>query len=88
MRTEFHYLDATAQLDAVNRRREKESQEGAKPTEPKAFLPQVKRSGGDSAAELTQSFFKSANQEKWAKLMYSDEDVRAPLPCIQSKVLT
>ncbi|KAF2708766.1 hypothetical protein K504DRAFT_482274 [Pleomassaria siparia CBS 279.74] len=74
MRTEFHYLDATAQLDAVNRRREKESQEGAKPTEPKAFLPTVKKSGGDTAAELTQSFFKSANQEKWAKLQYSDED--------------
>ena len=76
MRTEFHHLDATAQLDAVNRRREKESQEGVKPAEPKAFLPTVKKSGGDTAAELTQSFFKAANQEKWTKLQYWDEDVK------------
>ncbi|KAF2248854.1 hypothetical protein BU26DRAFT_530916 [Trematosphaeria pertusa] len=74
LRTQFHHIDATAHLDAVNRRREKESQEGAKPTEPKAFLPTVKKAGGDTSAELTQAFMKAANQEKWNKLQYSDED--------------
>jgi hypothetical protein len=59
----------------VVRRREKESQEGAKPAEPKAFLPTVKKTGGDTAAELTQAFMKSANQETWHKLDYFDEDV-------------
>lgn len=57
------------------RRREKESQEGAKPAEPKAFLPTVKKTGGDTAAEVTQAFMKAANQEPWHKLNYSDEDV-------------
>ncbi len=63
----------------MNRRREKESQEGAKPAEPKAFLPTVKKTGGDTAAELTQAFMKGANQEAWIKLQYSDEDVRISL---------
>jgi DNA-directed RNA polymerase-3 subunit RPC5 len=76
LRTQFHHIDASAQLEAVSRRREKESQEGAKPAEPKAFLPTVKKSGGDTAAELTQAFMKSANQEAWNKLNYFDEDVR------------
>jgi DNA-directed RNA polymerase-3 subunit RPC5 len=62
-------------LDAVARRREKESQEGAKLAEPKAFIPTVKKAGGDTAAELTQAFMKSANLEPWNKLQYSDEDV-------------
>jgi DNA-directed RNA polymerase-3 subunit RPC5 len=75
LRTQFHHIDASAQLEAVNRRREKESQEGAKPAEPKAFLPTVKKSGGDTAAEMTQAFMKSANQESWHKLNYVDEDV-------------
>ncbi len=68
LRTQFHHIDASAQLEAVNRRREKESQEGAKPAEPKAFLPTVKKTGGDTAAELTQAFMKGANQEPWIKL--------------------
>ena len=63
----------------MNRRREKESQEGAKPAEPKAFLPTVKKTGGDTAAELTQAFMKSANQETWMKLHYSDENVMMTL---------
>ena len=75
LRTQFHHLDASAQLEAVNRRREKESQEGAKPAEPKTFLPTVKKAGGDTAAEMTQAFMKSANQETWHKLNYADEDV-------------
>lgn len=77
LRTQFHHIDASAQLEAVNRRREKESQEGAKPAEPKAFLPTVKKAGGDTAAEMTQAFMKSANQEAWHKLNYNDEDVRS-----------
>jgi DNA-directed RNA polymerase-3 subunit RPC5 len=80
LRTQFHHIDASAQLEAVNRRREKESQEGAKPAEPKAFLPTVKKSGGDTAAELTQAFMKSANTETWHKLNYSDEDVGCSPP--------
>lgn len=75
LRTQFHHIDASAQLEAVNRRREKESQEGAKPAEPKAFLPTVKKTGGDTAAELTQAFMKDANQEQWNRLNYHDEDV-------------
>jgi hypothetical protein len=35
----------------------------------------VKKTGGDTAAELTQAFMKSANQEPWQKLEYTDEDV-------------
>lgn len=62
----------------MNRRREKESQEGAKPAEPKAFLPTVKKTGGDTAAELTQAFMKSANHEPWQKLQYTDENVSQP----------
>ncbi|KAF2829459.1 hypothetical protein CC86DRAFT_437228 [Ophiobolus disseminans] len=79
LRTQFHHLDASAQLEAVNRRREKESQEGAKPAEPKNILPTVKKAGGDTAAEMTQAFMKSANQETWHKLNYADEDVRGLL---------
>jgi hypothetical protein len=75
LRTQFHHIDASAQLEAVNRRREKEAQEGTKPAEPKAFLPTVKKSGGDTAAEMTQAFMKSAHQETWHKLAYFDEDV-------------
>lgn len=75
LRTQFHHIDATAQLEAVNRRREKESQEGAKPVEPKAFLATIKKTGGDTAAELTQQFMKSANSEQWNRLDYHDEDV-------------
>jgi DNA-directed RNA polymerase-3 subunit RPC5 len=74
LRTQFHHIDASAQLEAVNRRREKESQEGAKPAEPKAFLPTVKKTGGDTAADM-----KATNQEMWHRLNYSDEDVRRPI---------
>ncbi|KAI8942441.1 hypothetical protein NX059_000510 [Plenodomus lindquistii] len=74
LRTQFHHIDASAQLEAVARRREKESQEGAKPAEPKAFLPTVKKTGGDTAAEMTQAFMKQTNQEQWQKLNYYDED--------------
>ncbi|KAH7398341.1 DNA-directed RNA polymerase III subunit Rpc5 [Pyrenochaeta sp. MPI-SDFR-AT-0127] len=77
LRTQFHHIDASAQLEAVNRRREKESQEGAKPAEPKAFLPTVKKTGGDTAAEMTQAFMKSTNQETWNKLQYFDENADA-----------
>ncbi|KAF2873367.1 Sin-like protein conserved region-domain-containing protein [Massariosphaeria phaeospora] len=73
MRTQFHHLDATAQLEAANRRREKESQEGAKPAEPKAFLPTMKKIG-DTPPELMQSFLKDSNKEKWSKLGYIDEN--------------
>jgi DNA-directed RNA polymerase-3 subunit RPC5 len=75
LRTQFHHLDASAQLEAVSRRREKEAQEGAKPVEPKAFIPTMKKSGGDTAAEMNQAFMKSTNQEPWHTLNYSDEDV-------------
>lgn len=74
LRTQFHHIDASAQLEAVARRREKESQEGAKPAEPKAFLPTVKKTGGDTTAEMTQAFMKQTNQEQWQKLNYYDED--------------
>ncbi|RAR08265.1 dna-directed rna polymerase iii complex subunit rpc37 [Stemphylium lycopersici] len=74
LRTQFHHIDASAQLEAVQRRREKESQEGAKLAEPKAFLAQVKKTGGDTAAELTQAFMKSTNQEQWQRLNYFDEN--------------
>lgn len=77
LRTQFHHLDAVNQLEAAQRRREKESQEGAKVAEPKAFMPTVKKAGGDTAAEITQSFMKSANAEKWNRLTYQYEDVRA-----------
>jgi hypothetical protein len=80
LRTQFHHIDASAQLEVVARRREKESQEGAKLAEPKAFIPTVKKAGGDTAAELTQQFMKVANQEPWHKLQYSDEDVRPVVP--------
>ena len=79
LRTQFHHIDASAQLEAVARRREKESQEGAKLAEPKAFIPTVKKAGGDTAAELTQQFMKAANVEPWHKLAYSDEDVGSPI---------
>ena len=78
LRTQFHHIDASAQLEAVQRRREKESQEGAKVAEPKAFLAQVKKTGGDTAAELTQAFMKATNQEPWQRLNYFDEDVSKP----------
>ncbi|KAJ5030267.1 DNA-directed RNA polymerase III subunit Rpc5 [Bipolaris maydis] len=74
LRTQFHHIDASAQLEAVQRRREKESQEGAKLAEPKAFLAQVKKTGGDTAAELTQAFMKATNQEQWQRLNYFDEN--------------
>ncbi|KAH9881949.1 hypothetical protein J1614_001120 [Plenodomus biglobosus] len=74
LRSQFHHIDAAAHLEAVARRREKESQEGAKPAEPKAFLPTVKKTGGDTAAEMTQAFMKQTNQEQWQTMNYHDED--------------
>ena len=88
MRTQFHHLDAVTQLEAAQRRREKESQDGAKPTEPKAFMPTVKKAGGDTAAEITQAFMKTANAEKWNKLMYHYEDVRTPFEPFAEPKLT
>lgn len=76
MRTQLHHIDAVAQLEAANRRREKEQQEGAKTVEPKAFMPTVKKAGGDTAAEMTQAFMKSANSENWLRFDYIDGDVR------------
>ncbi|KAF2645642.1 hypothetical protein P280DRAFT_388755 [Massarina eburnea CBS 473.64] len=74
MRTQFHHIDAIAQLEAANRRREKEAQEGAKQAEPKAFVATVKKAGGDTAAEITQAFMKATNAEKWQRLDYMDEN--------------
>ncbi|OAL54391.1 hypothetical protein IQ07DRAFT_530563 [Pyrenochaeta sp. DS3sAY3a] len=74
LRTQFHHIDATSQLDAAARRREKESQEGTKPAEPKAFLPTVKNTGGDTPAETTAAFMKAAHQEPWTRLQYHDEN--------------
>jgi DNA-directed RNA polymerase-3 subunit RPC5 len=53
--------------------------------EPKAFLPTLKKSGGDTAAEMTQAFMKSAHQESWHKLNYHDEDVHIPFPTYTSE---
>jgi DNA-directed RNA polymerase-3 subunit RPC5 len=75
LRTQFHHLDAVTQLEAAQRRREKESQEGARVQEPKAFMPTVKKAGGDTQAEITQAFMKATNAEKWNKLIYHYEDV-------------
>ena len=79
MRQNFHHIDAIDQMNAVGRRREKEAQEGAKPAEPKAFLPTVKKTGGDTPAEITQAFLRTANQEKWESLTYTDENVNMTL---------
>ena len=82
LRTQFHHLDATAQLVAVKRRREKDEKEGSKPVEPKAFLPTVKKAGGDTTAEVTQAFMKSANTEKWSVLDYHHSDVSIIFPSL------
>ncbi|KAF1948376.1 hypothetical protein CC80DRAFT_486253 [Byssothecium circinans] len=74
MRTQFHHIDAIAQLEAANRRHNKEAQEGAKPAEAKAFVATVKKAGGDTAAEIMQGFMKATNAEKWQRLDYADED--------------
>ncbi|KAF2258490.1 hypothetical protein CC78DRAFT_537718 [Lojkania enalia] len=75
LRTQFNHLNAVEQLDVIRRKREKESQEGAKPAEPRAFLPTVKRNAGDTSAEVTQQFMKAASAEKWSKLRFYDEDL-------------
>jgi DNA-directed RNA polymerase-3 subunit RPC5 len=87
MRTEFHHIDATAQLEAANRRREKEAQEGARPGEPKTFVQDVKKAGGDTAAEITQSFMKATNEEIWKRLDYHDENVWLRFPPAFSRKL-
>ncbi|KAL1591411.1 hypothetical protein SLS60_012024 [Paraconiothyrium brasiliense] len=86
LRTQFHHLDAVNQLEAAQRRREKESQDGAKPTEPKAFMPTVKKAGGDTAAEITQAFMKATNSEKWNKLIYHYEDADASYAAFEERL--
>ncbi|KAF2451626.1 hypothetical protein P171DRAFT_9512 [Karstenula rhodostoma CBS 690.94] len=86
LRTQFHHLDAVSQLEAAQRRREKESQDGAKPTEPKAFMPTVKKAGGDTAAEITQAFMKTTNAEKWNKLIYHYEDADASYAAFEERL--
>lgn len=74
LRAGFNHLDAGTTLDALARRKERESQEGVKPAEAKAFLPTVKRSATDTSAEATQKFFKATGAEQWSKLQYYDEN--------------
>lgn len=76
LRTQFHHIDAAGQAEAIERMRKKEEQEGQRPTEPRAFLPTVKKAGGDTQAEITQAFMKAANQEKWSILSYSHDYVK------------
>ncbi|KAF2473957.1 uncharacterized protein BDR25DRAFT_217298 [Lindgomyces ingoldianus] len=73
LRTQFNHLDATAQLDALARRREKEAQDGTKPAEPRAVLPTVKKTVDTTPAAKTKAFLHSAHEEKWTKVQFFDE---------------
>ncbi|KAF2188283.1 hypothetical protein K469DRAFT_627806 [Zopfia rhizophila CBS 207.26] len=75
MRTQFNHLDATAYLETLARRREKESQEGVKPSEPRALIPTVKKGAGNTSVEKSQAFLQHAHEEKWTKLQYLDENM-------------
>jgi hypothetical protein len=49
---------------------------------------QLKKTGGDTAAEMNQAFMKSTNQEQWLKLDYTDENVRCLSRNISMGVVT
>ncbi|KAF2121506.1 DNA-directed RNA polymerase III subunit Rpc5 [Lophiotrema nucula] len=71
-----HHVDATEQLDVLRRKREKETQEGARPTEARAFVPTVKKSGGATSVEATQLYLSEAASEPWTKYQCYDENDR------------
>lgn len=76
MRTQFTHLDATAQLDALARKREKEAADPTKATEPRAVQMQIKRGNAENPQTAsTKNFLRHAYEEKWTKLRYYDEDV-------------
>ncbi|EOD48254.1 putative dna-directed rna polymerase iii complex subunit rpc37 protein [Neofusicoccum parvum UCRNP2] len=72
MRPQFHHLDAVRELANANRRREREAVEGARANEPRAVQMTIKNEDGDSAQ--SKEFLFRAQEEKWTKLRYYDEE--------------
>ncbi|KAL1643750.1 hypothetical protein SLS58_004766 [Diplodia intermedia] len=72
MRPQFHHLDAVRELANANRRREREAVEGARANEPRAVQMTIKNE--DSDAAQSKEFLFRAQEEKWTKLRYYDEE--------------
>lgn len=73
MRPQFHHLDAVRELANANRRREREAAEGARANEPRAVQMTIKNEDSDSMQ--SKEFLARAQEEKWTKLRYYDEEV-------------
>ena len=77
MRPQFHHLDAKAQLDDANRRREARGTAEPKPTEPRAVQIVVKTMNDDEMnLNNAKEFLQAAEQESWTRLKYHDAEVR------------
>ena len=77
MRPQFHHLDAKAQLDDANRRREARGTAEPKPTEPRAVQIVVKTMNDDEMnLNNAKEFLQAAEQEPWTRLKYHDAEVR------------
>ncbi|KAF2199117.1 hypothetical protein GQ43DRAFT_347063, partial [Delitschia confertaspora ATCC 74209] len=73
MRPQFNHIDAAAQVEALNRRREREAQEGPRPAEARTVLMQQKRAESKDV-EQARKFLSDTNDEKWTKLQYIHEE--------------
>ncbi|KAF2141909.1 uncharacterized protein K452DRAFT_326929 [Aplosporella prunicola CBS 121167] len=75
MRPQFHHLDAVRDLENASRRREREANEPPRVGEPRAVQMTIKNDYGDAAdAAQSKEFLFRAQEEKWTKLRYYDED--------------
>ncbi|KAK7703505.1 hypothetical protein SLS57_010944 [Botryosphaeria dothidea] len=84
MRPQFHHLDAVRELANANRRREREAAEGARANEPRAVQMTIKNDDGDSAQ--SKEFLFRAQEEKWTKLRYYDEETEEAFQTYHDKM--
>ncbi|KAF2083688.1 hypothetical protein K490DRAFT_69574 [Saccharata proteae CBS 121410] len=75
MRPQFHHLDALRDVANAARRKEKEANEAPRQGEPRAVQMTIKTEyGADSEEAKTKDFLRKAQEEKWTKLRFYDED--------------
>jgi DNA-directed RNA polymerase III subunit RPC5 len=77
MRPQFHHIDATTQLEKAKHRRDRDTGEISRTTEPRAVQMSSKPLEGENIdLETIHKFLECAEVESWTKLRYYDEDVR------------
>ncbi|KAK7527042.1 DNA-directed RNA polymerase III subunit Rpc5 [Phyllosticta citriasiana] len=85
MRPQFHHLDAVKELGDATKRRERGAVDGPKVNEPRAVQMTIKSEYGDEAAASKQ-FLHLAQEEKWSKLRYFDEEAEEAYDMFHEKL--